>query len=131
MLTGKSLFKFLDNAKTALGIITLKKYINNSPTVQSRTSANSDDLNSSPSLAEKLSCLMHNQLLELINKGLSLLGSNVNLAELLIEFRQKQNDTALTITEQLYSWKILFHETCHGKKISSKKSVRFFTEKLW
>ena len=103
MLTGKSLFKFLDDAKTALGI-TLKKYINNSPTVQSQTSANSDDLNPSPSLAEKLSCLMQNQLLELVNKGLSLLGSNVNPAELLIEFCQKRNDTALTITEQLYSW---------------------------
>ena len=103
MLPGKSLFKFLDDAKTALGI-TLKKYINNSPTVQSQTSANSDDLNPSPSLAEELSCLMQNQLLELVNKGLSLLGSNVNPAELLIEFCQKRNDTALTITEQLYSW---------------------------
>ena len=99
----KKKFKTLDDAEATLGI-TVETIIDGSPNIPSGTSPNRDDLDLSPSLAGKLNCLSQKQLSDVIIEGLSLLGTNFNLADLLIKFLGKETVNALTIVEQLYFW---------------------------
>lgn len=99
----KKKFKTLDDAEAALGI-SVQTYIDGSPNLPSEPSPSTDDLNLSPSLVQKLSCLSQKHLIDLITEGLSLLGTNFNLAELLTNFLNKASVNALNVVEQLYLW---------------------------
>ena len=85
----------------------MESYIDGSPIASNQpfTSSAPHDLNLSPSLSGKLSCLTQKQLTDVILESLALLQPSVNLAQLLVKFfNEEQEINALGIIEKLYSW---------------------------
>ena len=80
----KRKFKTIDSAEAALGI-TVESYIDGTPCQPSATDQIEQDLNLSPSLTGKLSCLSKSQLQDLIIESLRLLGFNVDVIVQLIK----------------------------------------------
>ena len=103
----KKKFKSIDEAEAALGI-TVESYIDGSPDTHNQPSTSSntqDDLNLSPSLSGKLSCLTQKQLIDVILESLALLQPTVDLVQLLVRFFNEQREIdALSVTDELYSW---------------------------
>jgi len=100
----KRKFKTIDSAEAALGI-TVESYIDGTPCQPSATDQIEQDLNLSPSLTGKLSCLSKSQLQDLIIESLRLLGFNVDVIVQLIKkllFERPDLDV-LAITDQLYA----------------------------
>ena len=94
----------IDSAEAALGI-TVESYIDGSPCQSTATDHIDQDLNLSPSLTGKLSCLSKSQLKDLIIKSLRLLGCNVDVIVQLIKILllEQPDLDVLVITDQLYA----------------------------
>jgi len=98
------LFNTLDSAEAALGI-TVESYIDGTPCQPSATDHIEQDLNLSPSLTGRLSCLSKSQLKDLIIESLSrLLGCNVDVIVQLIKklFFEQPDLDLLAITDQRF-----------------------------
>ena len=100
----KGKFKTIDGAEAALGL-SVESYIDGSPCQPSTTNDVDQDLNLSPSLAGKLSCLSKSQLKDLIIESLRLLGLNVDvLVQLMHRLLVEQPDLdVMAITDHLYA----------------------------
>lgn len=100
----KRKFKTIDSAEAALGI-TVESYIDGSPCQPTATDHIDQDLNLSPSLARKLSCLSKSQLKDLIIESLRLLGCDVDVIVQLIKILlvEQPDVDVLVITDQLYA----------------------------
>ena len=94
----------IDSAEAALGI-TVESYIDGSPCQSTATDHIDQDLNLSPSLTGKLSCLSKSQLKDLIIESLRLLGCNVDVIVQLIKILllEQPDLDVLAITDQLYA----------------------------
>ena len=100
----KRKFRTIDSAEAALGI-TVESYIDVSPCQPTATDHIDQDLNLSPSLAGKLSCLSKSQLKDLIIESLRLLGCDVDVIVQLIKMLlvEQPDLDVLAITDQLYA----------------------------
>ena len=83
----------------------MESYIDGSPCQPTATDHIDQDLNLSPSLTGKLSCLSKSQHKDLIIEGLRLLGSNVDVIVQLIKILllEQPDLDVLAITDQLYA----------------------------